>query len=122
MGQAESNLWLRCGIAQQKPEHLIWGCSALKAKARQHERCDHELASFDSGLLPTMMKYGVPSAMHANLDATFWGTSFEGLPEHYQTMVGGPLTPQQINQKMRDLVAKHASEVHRSTPIVRAGS
>ncbi len=66
-----------CGGAPEDITHVTWHCPAIH-KHRQFKDLQH----INPDVLPGYIKHGVPKAMSADIEATFWGDVLE--PDHIQ--------------------------------------
>ena len=98
LGVRDSDLWPYCGQAQGLLDHLWWVCSAF-----ENIRASYPLLQqvHFADVHPVIRSYGLPPAMSAAADTTFWGAQpMQGL--HTRTAVVG------VDPSLQALLSAHA--------------
>jgi hypothetical protein len=90
-GMDEDTACIHCGAEMQTIKHLLCQCMAAPIQ-NIREQYGNSFCGLDLSLLPNHIIHGVPAAVTAGPDTTFWGQSYHD--------IGGSA----LSQKARSLV------------------
>ena len=104
IGQALTSKCPHCGCEQVTIEHTIWNCNVLIDKA---VGIDMDLCSIGaSRILPRPLLVGLPPALAADLQSTYWGTTLDDYDGQLRKDVGAVEKPRHASAEVQALVRK----------------
>ena len=102
IGQAATTSCPHCGKEGQDMVHTIWTCEILGYKL---EEADHEIINLArQGKLPSSLLLGIPPAMDANFDNSFWGRTLDDFDDCQKPCVGQVLMESHACSNVRESV------------------